>query len=153
MHKRHSSLVHRWQTSLVHRWQASLVHRCQPILVHMWQASLVHMWHTSLVKALYSSRPGFRPSGVRLIHFFFTNFINIRYQTYTFILQFFRTQFTETQACSCRRPWSGALVAGESCAHMAEESCAQTANKVSSAGSQTQSCTTCITARLRGAQL
>ena len=59
-------------------------------------------------KAFYSSRPGCRPSGVRLIHFFlheFSYFISNLYQRYTFIMQSFRTLFADTQAWSCRRTW------------------------------------------------
>ena len=55
-------------------------------------------------KAFYSSRPGCRQGGVRLIHFFlheFEYFITIRYPRNTFITQSFRRH----PGLECRGPW------------------------------------------------
>ena len=75
--------------------------------------SVVIKGHFPHSQCIYSSRPGCRQSGVRLIHFFLTNF-NISslfgIQDTIFITQSFRTPCAETQAWSCRKPWHSSFI-------------------------------------------
>ena len=57
-------------------------------------------------KAFYSSRPGCRQRGVRLIHFFSLIFI---FHQYSVSKIHFYYPFVDTQAWSCRRPCLGSL--------------------------------------------